>query len=78
MIEISALTGFSDAFSVMKAADEVLVRSVNVLCCSSGYLEASKDLNHPSLSIFSVHHELKLHPSEFQLQPDPGLLEISV
>ena len=62
----------------MKAADEVLVRSVNLLCCSSWVLDASKGLNHPSLSIFSVHHELKLHPSEFQLQPGPGFLEISV
>ena len=75
LIEITALTGYSDAFSVNGS---ILVRSMNVTLRSSRCLRASEGLNHPSLSMFSAHLDLKLYPSEFQLESGPQLLEIFV
>ena len=68
LIEITALTGYSDAFSVNGS---ILVRSMNVTLRSSRCLRASEGLNHPSLSMFSARLYLKLYPSEFQLESGP-------
>ena len=73
--EMSALTGYSDAFSVTGC---ILARSMNVTLWSSGCLRASEGLNDPSISMFSDRPDLKLHPSEFEIDSDPETLEISV